>query len=102
MVLARQGGHAQAGQLIYGRRGPLWISRAVSDDQLEWSTGDSTVVIDFADGELESGEQVPARLHPAGPSQRDERADLDGRRSGGGGALRYSIAVSSVTRIRHG
>jgi hypothetical protein len=65
-------------QFVHGRRSPLWISRGISDHQLEWPSGDPAGVIDFADGQLESGEQVPARLDPAGPSQRNESADLDG------------------------
>ncbi|GII52049.1 hypothetical protein Pth03_04380 [Planotetraspora thailandica] len=78
MILTRQGGHAQASQFIYGRRGPLWISRGVADHQLEWSSGDPAGVIDFANGQLEAGEQVPACLDPARPSQRNESANLDG------------------------
>ncbi len=78
MILPGQGSHAQASQFIYGRRGPLRISRGVSDHQLEWSSADPAGVIDLANGQLESGEQVPARLDPAGPSQRNESADLDG------------------------
>ena len=78
MIFARQGSHAQASQFIYGRRGPLWISRGVSDHQLEWSCDDPAGVIDFANGQLESSEQVLACLDPARPSQRDERADPDG------------------------
>ena len=78
MILASQGGHAQASQFIYRRRSPLWISRGVSDHQLESSPGDPAGVIDVADGQLESGEYVLACLDPARPSQRNERADLDG------------------------
>ncbi|GAA3935762.1 hypothetical protein GCM10023085_16530 [Actinomadura viridis] len=78
MVLPRQGGHAQAGQFVYGRHGPLWISGGVPDHQLEWPSGDPAGVIDFADGQLESSEQVAARPDPARRRQRDEGADLDG------------------------
>ncbi|EKX69033.1 hypothetical protein STRIP9103_09108 [Streptomyces ipomoeae 91-03] len=78
MILPRQGSHAQASQFIHGRRGPLGISRGVSDHQLERSSDDPAGVIDFANGQLESGEQVLARLDPAGPSQRNESADPDG------------------------
>ncbi|GIH72241.1 hypothetical protein Mth01_44940 [Sphaerimonospora thailandensis] len=77
MILPRQGGHAQAGQFIDGRRGPLRIGRGVSDHQLEWSSADPAGVIDFANGQLESGEQVPACLDPARPTQRNESTDLD-------------------------
>ena len=70
----------------HGRRGLLWIGRGVPDHQLEGG------VVNLADAELESGEQMPACLDPARPSQRDESADLDGR---------YSIALSSATRVRH-
>ena len=77
VVLPRQGGHAQAGQLIHGRRGPLRIGRGVPDHQLERSSVDPAGVIDVANGQLESGEQVPARLDPAGPGQRNESADPD-------------------------
>jgi len=56
----------------------LWISRGVSDHQLEWSSDDPAGVIDFANGQLESSEQVLACLDPARPSQRNESADLDG------------------------
>jgi hypothetical protein len=79
VVLPRQGSHAQAGQLIHGSGRPLWISRGVSDYQLERSTDDPAGVIDFAHSQLESSEQVPACLDPAGSSQRNERADLEGR-----------------------
>jgi hypothetical protein len=78
VVLPRQGSHAQASQFIYGRRGPLWISRGVSDHQLEWSSGDPAGVIDFVNGQLESSQHVLARLDPARPGQRNERADLQG------------------------
>ncbi|ADI03217.1 hypothetical protein SBI_00096 [Streptomyces bingchenggensis BCW-1] len=78
MILPHQSSHAQAGQFIYGRRGPLWISRGVSDHQLEWCSDDPAGVIDFANGQLESSEQVPARLDPARSSQRNESADPDG------------------------
>ena len=77
MVLARQGGHAQASQFIDGRRGPLRIGRGVPDHQLERSPGDPAGVVDVADGQLEPGEQVPARLDPAGPGQRNKRTDPD-------------------------
>jgi hypothetical protein len=56
----------------------VWISGSVSDHQLERSSADPAGVIDVADGQLESSEQVPARLDPAGLSQRHESADLDG------------------------
>jgi hypothetical protein len=78
VILTRQGGHAQASQFLDGRLGPLWISRGVSDHQLEWSSDDPAGLIDFANGQLESSEQVLARLDPARPSQRNESADLDG------------------------
>jgi hypothetical protein len=65
MILPRHGSHAHASQFIYGRRGPLWTSRSVSDHQLEWSSDDSASVIDFANGQFESGEQVLACLDPA-------------------------------------
>ena len=68
MILPRQGTHAQASQFIYGRRGPLWIGRGVSDHQLEWSSDDPAGVIDFANGQLESSEQVLTCLDPARPS----------------------------------
>lgn len=68
MILPRQGSHAQASQLIYGRRRPEWISRGVSDHQLERPSDNSAGVIDVANGQLEPSEQMPARLDPAGPS----------------------------------
>ena len=77
MIFARQGSHAQASQLIYRRRGPLWIGRGVSDHQLEWTPEDPAGVVDLANGELEPGEQMPASLDPAGPGERDERTDLN-------------------------
>jgi hypothetical protein len=76
-ILPRRGGHAQAGQFVYGRRGPLRISLGVPDHQLERSSGDPAFVIDVANGRLESSEQVPARLDPARPGQRNESADPD-------------------------
>ena len=78
MILPRQGSHAQASQFVYGRRGPLWISRGVADHQLEWSSNDPAGVIDLANSQLESCEQVSARLDPARPRQRNESADPDG------------------------
>ena len=77
VVFPRQGSHAQTSQFIYGRRGPLWIRRGVSDHQLEWSSGDPAGVIDVANGQLESREQVLAGLDPAGPGQRNESAELN-------------------------
>jgi hypothetical protein len=79
VVLPGQGSHAQASQFIYGRRGPLRISGSVSDHQLEWSSDDPAGVIDFANGELESGEQVPACIDPAWAGQWNKSADLDCR-----------------------
>ena len=78
VILPGQGGHAQASQLIDRRRGPLRIGGGVPDHQLEWSSADPAGVIDLANGQLESGEQVPAGLDPAGPGQRNESADPDG------------------------
>ncbi|GAA1312725.1 hypothetical protein Psi02_73780 [Planotetraspora silvatica] len=78
MILPRQSGHAQASQFVYGRRGPLRIGRGVPDHQLEWSSDDPAGVIDLANGQFESSEQVSACLDPARPSQRNESADLDG------------------------
>jgi hypothetical protein len=78
VILPRQGSHAQASQFIYGRRGLLWISRGVSDQQLESSSADPAGVIDVANGQLESGEQVSACLDPARSSERNESADLNG------------------------
>ena len=78
MILPGQGSHAQASQFSYGRSGPLRISGSVPDHQLEWSSADPAGVINLAGAQLESGEQVPARLDPAGPGQRNESTDLDG------------------------
>jgi hypothetical protein len=97
VVLPRQGGHAQASQVINGRRGAQGISRGVSDHQREWPSGDPARVIDVANGQLESREQVPARLDPARPRERDERTDPHRV----GQVACYSVAASSVTRIRH-
>jgi hypothetical protein len=68
VILPGQGSHAQASQFIYGRSGPLRISGSVSDHQLKWSSADPAGVINFANAQLESSQQVPARLDPAGPS----------------------------------
>jgi hypothetical protein len=78
VILPGQGSHAQASQFIDGRGGPLRISGSVSDHQFERPAADPARVINFANGQLESSEQVPARLDPAGPSQRNESTDLDG------------------------
>jgi hypothetical protein len=67
VILARQGSHARAGQLTYGRRGLLRVSGGVSDHQLKWASGDPAGVIDLTNGQLESGEQVSAGLDPARP-----------------------------------
>ncbi|KQV14571.1 hypothetical protein ASC99_30925 [Kitasatospora sp. Root107] len=77
MVLPRQGDHTQPGQFVHGRRGPLRISRGVPDHQLDRPATDPTGVVDVANGQLEAGEQVPARLDPAGPRQRNESTDPD-------------------------
>ena len=79
MILPRQGNNAEPTEFIYCRSGPLWISRGVSDHQLEWSSDDPPGVIDFASGQLESGKQVLACFDPARPRQRNESADLDCR-----------------------
>jgi hypothetical protein len=68
VILPDHGSHAQASQFVYGRSGPLRIGGSVVDHQLEWSSANPASVIDFANGQLESSEQVPARLDPAGPS----------------------------------
>jgi hypothetical protein len=73
VVLPRQGGHAQPRQFVDGRGRSLRITRRVPDHQLE---RDPAGRIDIAHGQLEAGEQVPARLDPARPTQRDERTDL--------------------------
>ena len=78
VVLPGQRGHAQASQFVDRRRGPLRISRGVGDHQLKRSSGDPAGVVDVANGQLESGQQVPAGLDPAGPGERGERADADG------------------------
>src|SRR5262249_17077462 len=93
VILPGEGNHAQASQFIYGRRGPLWISRGVSDHQLEWSSGDPAGVIDFANGQLEAGEQVPARIDPARAGQRNKSADLDGR------TVSHQVVTPSVLTI---
>ncbi len=77
VVLPRQGGHAQAGQFVDGRRGPFRIGRGVPDHQLEGSSADPAGAVDVVHAQLQPGEQMPARLDPAGPGQRDERADVD-------------------------
>jgi hypothetical protein len=68
VILPGQGSHAQTSQFIYGRSGPVRISGSVSDHQLRWSSADPAGVIHNASAQLESGEQVPTRLDPAGPS----------------------------------
>lgn len=73
-----QPGHAQASQLVHGSCGPVRVGRAVPDHQLKWPSDDPAGVIDVANRHFKSSEQVPARLHPAGPSQRNESADPDG------------------------
>jgi hypothetical protein len=78
VILPRQGGHPQPGQFVHGRRGLLRIGRGVADQQFEGFPGHAAGVIDFVNGQLESGEQVSARLGPAGPGQRYESTDPDG------------------------
>jgi hypothetical protein len=68
VILPAKGSHAQTSQFIYGRSGSLCITGGVSDHQLEWSSDDPAGVIDVANGQLESSEQVSACLDPAGPS----------------------------------
>ena len=77
MILPGQGSHAQVSQFSYGRSGLLRVGGSVPDHQLKWSSADPAGVIDLASGQLEPGEQVPARLDPAGPGQRNESTDLD-------------------------
>jgi hypothetical protein len=76
VILPRQGGYAQTSQFVYGRRGPLRVSRGVPNHQLEWPAGDPAGLIDFANSQLESGEQVLACLDPARPGERNESADV--------------------------
>ena len=78
VILPRHSRHAQASQFINCRHGPVWISRGVSDHQLERSSANSAGAIDFVNSQLESSEQMSACLHPAGPSQRNKSADLNG------------------------
>jgi len=78
VIFACQGGHAKARQFVDGRRGLPWIGRGVSDQQLEWPADDAAGVIDVADGQLESREQVSACLDPARPRERNESTDVDG------------------------
>ena len=77
VILPGQSGHAQASQFIHGRRCPLRMSGGVSDHQLEWSSADPAGLIDFVNGQLEASEQVPARLDPARPGERNQSADPD-------------------------
>ena len=58
---------------------PLRIASAIADDELERSAGDSAGVIDFANGELESGKQVLTCFDPARAGQLNKSADLDRR-----------------------
>ena len=76
VVFPGQRRHAQPAEFFRGRDGPLRVSGGVPDHQLQWPPGDPAVLVDVGCGQLESGEQVPA-VDPAGPGQRDERADLD-------------------------
>jgi hypothetical protein len=78
VILPRHSSNAHTSEFIYCRRGPLWISRSVSDHQLERSSANSAGAIDFVNSQLESSEQMSACLHPAGPSQRNKSADLNG------------------------
>jgi hypothetical protein len=78
VVLPRHRRHAQAAQLVDGRDGPLRISGGIPDQQLKWPPRDTARLVNFANGQLEPGEQVPSRFDPAGPGQRDKGTDLDG------------------------
>jgi hypothetical protein len=78
VIFPRQGSDAQASQFIYGCRSPAWIGRGVSDKELERSSDDPAGVIDVANGQLESSEQVLACRDPARSSQRHESTDLNG------------------------
>jgi hypothetical protein len=78
VIFPCQGSHAQASQLIYSGLGFVWIRRGIADDELEWSSEDPARVIHFASSQLESGEQMSARLDPARPRKRDDSADPDG------------------------
>lgn len=78
VIFPRQRSHAQVSPFIYGRRGLLWIGRGVSDHQFEWPSDDPAGVIDFANRQLESSEQVVACLDPSRPSERNQRTDPDG------------------------
>jgi hypothetical protein len=77
VILTHKGSHAQAGQFIDGRHGPLWVSCCVSDKEFEGWSVDPSGVIDFADGLFEASEQVAPCLDPAGPGKRNKSADLD-------------------------
>jgi hypothetical protein len=79
VILTRQGSHAQLWQFSDGRRRPLRIGRSVSNQQLEWSAGDSAGPIDVANGQFESSEQMSAGRDPARPGQWNESADPHAR-----------------------
>lgn len=78
VVLTRQSGHAEAGQLVHGRRGLLRIGGGVADQQFERPSGDPAGAVHLVNGQFESGEQVVARLDPPGPAQRDQGPDPHG------------------------
>jgi hypothetical protein len=61
-----------------GGSGPLWVCGGVLDHQLEGPPVDPAGLVHLVNGQLESGEQLPARLDPAGPGQRNESTNLDG------------------------
>ncbi len=96
VVLPRQGGHPQAGQFLHGRPGPRGIGGGVTDHELDGPARDPPGLVDLARGQVESGEQVPARRDPAGAGQRHERADPD-RRSVGG---RRPVRPGRPVRVR--
>ena len=79
--LAGEGGHAEVGQLVDGRRGAVGVGGGVPHDQFQRPAADPAGVRDVAGGQFDAGEQVAAGLDPAGPGQRGEDADPDGRAS---------------------
>lgn len=99
VVLPRQGGHPQTGEFLHGRLGPAGIGGGVADHELDGPAGDPPGLVDLARGQVESGEQVPARPDPAGAGQRHEGPDPDGRSVGGRGPVRPVRPVRPVLRV---
>ncbi|MDH6188891.1 hypothetical protein M2168_001923 [Streptomyces sp. CZ24] len=88
VVLPRHGGDLQPRQLLDGRLGPPRVCRGVPHHQLQRPAADPAGRVHLVHRQLKAGEQMAARLGPAGAGQGDEGAERNGRPALGRGVGR--------------